>query len=149
MVDNNIIRTNVAKAVKKCADMKLKTVALNFDMNYNYGAPAVLGAEIANYHFDKYKNKKDNRINELYLSNVDENLVNKAIVIADSMKLTRNLANEPAAFVHIQRESDAGAKGGNRHASSSSEMRLRPFPSAADCLYPLQVLERKSCHGPG
>ena len=97
-VDNNIIRTNVAKAVKKCADMKLKTVALNFDMNYNYGAPAVLGAEIANYHFDKYKNKKDNRINELYLSNVDENLVNKAVVIADSMKLTRNLANEPAAF---------------------------------------------------
>ena len=27
-VDNNIIRTNVAKAVKKCEDMKLKTVAL-------------------------------------------------------------------------------------------------------------------------
>ncbi len=97
-VDNNIIRTNVAKAVKKCADLKLKIVAIDFDTNYNYGAPAVLGAEIANYHFDKYKNKKDNRISELYLSNVDENLVNKAVVIADSMKLTRNLANEPAAF---------------------------------------------------
>lgn len=98
LVDNNTIRTNVAKAIKKCTQLKLKTVAIDFDTKYNYGAPAVLGAHIANYNFDKYKNKKENKINELYLSNVDKSLVEKSIVIANSMKLTRDLANEPAAY---------------------------------------------------
>ena len=57
-----------------------------------------MGAEIANYHFDKYKTKKDHRINEFYLSNVDEDLVKRAKVVSEAMKFTRNLANEPAAF---------------------------------------------------
>ncbi len=97
-VDNNVIREQVAKAVRKCAQIKAKTVAIDFTTEYNYGAPAVLGAYIANYYFDKYKTKKEHRINEIYLSNVDRALVEKAVIIAESMKLTRNLANEPAAF---------------------------------------------------
>ena len=97
-VDNNIIRESIAKAIRKCIDLKTKTVAIDFDTTYNYGAPAVLGAYISNYHFDKYKTKKEHRIKELYLSNVDKELVKRSIIIGESMKLTRDLANEPAAF---------------------------------------------------
>ena len=95
---NNIIRENTAKAIKKCADLKAKKVAVNYSTSFNYGGPAVLGAKISDYRFDKYKTKKDFHIEELYLSNVDEHLVQKAIVVAESMELSRNLANEPAAY---------------------------------------------------
>ena len=97
-IDNNIIREQTAKAVRKCSQLKAKKVAVNFTTDCNYGAPAVLGAFIANYHFDKYKTKKEDKIDEIYLSDVDRELVQKAIIIANSMELTRNLANEPAAF---------------------------------------------------
>ncbi len=97
-VDNNVIRENIAKAIKKCASMKAKSVGIDFKTHFNYAGPAVLGASIANYHFDKYKTKKEHRINELYLSDVDNNLVERAKIVADSLKFTRNLSNEPAAF---------------------------------------------------
>lgn len=95
--DMNIIRENVAKAVKKCIELKAKTVAIDFTTNYGFGVPAIIGASIANYHFDKYKTKKEHRISELYLSNVSTD-VEMAKLVAEAMKFTRNLANEPAAF---------------------------------------------------
>lgn len=97
-LDNNIIREGVSKAIKKCNGLKLKTVAIDFSANFNYGAPAVLGAEISNYNFDKYKTKKENAIETLYLSNVDKDMVDRSILVADSMKLARDLANEPAQY---------------------------------------------------
>lgn len=97
-INNNVIRENIAKAIRECAKLKAKTVAISLDTDYNYSGPAILGAEIGNYHFDKYKNKKEHRINEIFLSNVDEELAQRAVVVSDSMKLTRNLSNEPAAF---------------------------------------------------
>lgn len=96
-MDNNVIRENVAKAVKKCIELKAKTIAFDFSTDYGFGIPTVLGTSIANYHFDKYKTKKEHRISEVYLSNVS-NDIETAKVVADSLKLTRNLANEPAAF---------------------------------------------------
>ena len=97
-ISNNVIRENVAKAIKKCGELKAKKVGICFATDFNYGGPAVLGAKISDYRFDKYKTKKDHHIDELYLSNVDTNLVDKAIVVANSMELSRNLANEPAAY---------------------------------------------------
>lgn len=97
-MDNNVVRENVAKAVKKCIELKAKTVALDFETDYTYGVAAVIGASIANYHFDKYKTKKDPRISEVYLSGVVPESIEVAKVFADSMKLARNLSNEPAAF---------------------------------------------------
>lgn len=97
-LDNNVIREGVSKAIKKCNGLKLKTVAIDFSANFNYGAPAVLGAEISNYNFDKYKTKKENAIETLYLSNVDKDMVDRAILVANSMKLARDLANEPALY---------------------------------------------------
>lgn len=96
-LDNNIIRENVAKAIRKCAELKAKSVALDMDTNFAFGVQAVIGAEIANYHFDKYKNKKEHRISELYISKVT-NDVEVAGYIAEGMKLARNLSNEPASF---------------------------------------------------
>lgn len=97
-MDNNVVRENVAKAVKKCIELKAKTVAIDFETDYTYGVSAVIGASIANYHFDKYKTKKEPRISEVYLSGVVPESVEVAKVFADSMKLARNLSNEPAAF---------------------------------------------------
>lgn len=97
-LNGDVIRENVAKAVKKCVELKAQKVAVDFEMNYDYTMPLIIGVEIANYHFDKYKNKKDPRIGEIYLSNVNNDTVEKAKVFADSMNLARNLANEPSAF---------------------------------------------------
>ncbi len=97
-IDNNVIRENVAKAVKKCASMKAKSVAIDFRTHFNYAGPAVLGVSIANYHFDKYKTKKEHRISELYLSDVDNNLAKRAEIVSEALKLARNLSNEPASF---------------------------------------------------
>lgn len=97
-ISNNVIRKNTAKAIKKCKDLKAKTVALLYTTDFNYGGPAVLGARISDYRFDKYKTKKDHHIEKLYVSNVDEELLNRAVIIADSMELSRNLSNEPAAY---------------------------------------------------
>lgn len=97
-ISNNVIRENTAKAIKKCGELKAKKVGICYSTDFNYGGPAVLGAKISDYRFDKYKTKKDHHIDELYVSDVDSELVNRALVIADSMELSRNLSNEPAAY---------------------------------------------------
>jgi leucyl aminopeptidase len=96
-LNNNTIRENVAKAVKKCIELKAKTIAFDFNTNYAFGVPTVIGTSIATYNFDKYKTKKAHRISEVYLSNVS-NDIEIAKLIVEGMKFTRNLANEPAAF---------------------------------------------------
>jgi len=97
-VDPELIRVNTAKAIKKCAELKAKTIAFDIDTDFEFGVPLVIGAEIANYHFDKYKTKKSHRISEIYLSNVVPESIEMAKITADAMKLARNLSNEPAAF---------------------------------------------------
>jgi len=94
--DENSVREAVARAVKKCAELKVKSAA--FDIDGKFASAVILGTSIVNYHFDKYKTKKDHRLSEIYLSGVDAQEVEIAKTVADSMKLTRNLANEPAAF---------------------------------------------------
>lgn len=97
-ITSDIIRENVAKAVKECIKLKAETIAFDFGTLENISMPVIMGASIANYHFDKYKTKKEHRISEIQLSNVTEEEVEVAKAIAESMKLTRNLSNEPAAF---------------------------------------------------
>jgi leucyl aminopeptidase len=96
-LSNNTIRESVAKAVRKCVELKAKSIAFRFDTNYAFGIPTVIGTSIAAYNFDKYKTKKAHRISEVYLSNVS-NDIEIAKLVAEGMKFTRNLANEPAAF---------------------------------------------------
>ena len=96
-MDNTVIRANVAKAVKKCIELKAKSIAFDFTTDYSFGVPAVIGTSLANYHFDKYKTQKEHRISEVYFSNVS-NDIDGAKIVAEAIKFTRNLANEPAAF---------------------------------------------------
>ena len=98
-LSNTVIRENIAKVVKKCAELKAKTVALDIDTEFPFGIQSVIGAEIANYHFDKYKTKKEHRISELFISKVSDD-VKVGEYLAEGMKLARNLANEPAAFAN-------------------------------------------------
>lgn len=97
-LDNHVIRENVAKAIRKCIELKAKTVAFDFSTDYSFEIPTIIGTNIANYHFDKYKTKKEHRISEIYLSNVSKEQVEVAKIVSDSMKFTRNLSNEPASF---------------------------------------------------
>ena len=97
-LDYSTISENIAKAVKKCIELKAKTVAFDIDTDYAFEAPVIIAASIVNYHFDKYKTKKEHRISEIYLSNAVSRIVELAKDTSDAIKLARNLANEPAAF---------------------------------------------------
>ncbi len=97
-LDNNVIRENIAKAVKKCIELKAKTIAFDIETDLACGISIVIGTSLANYHFDKYKTKKEHRIAEIYLSNVLPESIEYAKTVADAVKLARNLANEPAQF---------------------------------------------------
>ena len=97
-LDSNTIRENIAKAVKKCIELKAKTIAFDIDTNIAFSVPVIIGTSLVNYHFDKYKNKKEHRISEIYLSNVVPEAVEAAKNVTGAIKLARNLANEPAQF---------------------------------------------------
>ena len=97
-LDNNIIRENIAKAIKKCIELKAKSVAINFEGDYAFGFPVVMGASIANYSFDKYKTKKNDRISELYISNVVPEYIEAAKLCSQALHFARDIANEPAEY---------------------------------------------------
>ena len=96
-LDSNIIRLNIAKAVKKSLELKANTIAFDIDTHCMFGMPTLVGTSIANYNFDKYKTKKAHRLSEVYISNVS-NDVDIVKHFADAMELARNLSNEPAAY---------------------------------------------------
>ncbi|MBQ8458668.1 leucyl aminopeptidase [bacterium] len=96
--DNNVIREAVVKAVKKCIELKAKSIAFNIDSDFIFALPVIVGASIANYNFDKYKTKKEHKISELYISNVSTEGVESAKVMAEAVEFARNIANEPAAY---------------------------------------------------
>ena len=96
-LNNDVIRENVAKAIKKVKSCA-KKVGITFKTSYAWVKPTVIGASIANYAFDKYKTKKDKKIDELYFPNVNREELENAKIISDAMEATRNLSNEPASF---------------------------------------------------
>lgn len=96
--DANKMREAVAKSVKKLQQIKAQNATFNFDINAGYGKSAAIGALIADYAFDKYKNKKADRVNEITFTKFSEKEVQEGIVFANAMKLTRDLANEPAQY---------------------------------------------------
>lgn len=96
--DANKMREAVHKAVKKLQQIKAKNAAFDFDVNLDYGKSAAIGAMMADYAFDKYKNEKADRLDTITFAKFSENDVNEGIIFAEAMKFTRDLANEPAEF---------------------------------------------------
>ncbi len=94
----NEVRTAVYKSVKKLQQMHAKTAAFDFETGFDYGKSAAIGAMLADYAFDKYKSEKATRVDEIIFGNVLEDSVNAGKSFGNAMKLTRDLANEPAAF---------------------------------------------------
>ena len=91
-------RIAVYKAVKKAMQMEAKKIAFEFTgIDFNWAEQFVYGSYMADYSFDKYKTKKDKKVEEIYV-NCDETLLRRAEIVAAGMKLTRDLANEPAQF---------------------------------------------------
>lgn len=92
------LRQAVAKSIKKAMQIEAKTVAFDLqDIDFDYAEQFTYGAKIADYSFDKYKNKKDKKVETVYI-NATKDLVEKADIITKAMKLTRDLANEPAQY---------------------------------------------------
>ena len=96
--DANKMREAVAKSVKKLQQIKAKNAIFNFDINADYGKSAAIGALIADYAFDKYRNKKADRVDEITFTKFSEKDVKEGIIFANAMKFTRDLANEPAQY---------------------------------------------------
>lgn len=97
-LDNDVIRESVAKAIKECKKLKAKSVGIFFNAEFSFGFPAILGAALANYSFDKYKTKKDDKISTLYICDVASEFYQKAKTVVQAIELARNLANEPAEY---------------------------------------------------
>lgn len=92
------LRQAVAKSIKKAMQIEAKSVAFDLQgVDFDYAEQFTYGAKIADYSFDKYKNKKDKKVDTVYV-NATKELVEKADIITKAMKLTRDLANEPAQY---------------------------------------------------
>lgn len=108
-VDAEVIRKAVAKAVKKCLEMKADTIAFDIDTNITFGVPTLLTTAIANYSFDKYKSKKNHRISRVYISHVS-NDVSVVEDVISGMELARNIANEPADYATPEKLAEIARK---------------------------------------
>ncbi len=92
------LRIATEKALKKAIQMKAKSVAYEYTgVDFDYAEQFTYGVGIANYSFDKYKTKKDDKVETVYV-NADEKELRRAEIITKAMKFTRDLANEPAAY---------------------------------------------------
>ncbi len=87
-----------AKAVKKLQQIYAKSVCFDFEGINGYGKEIAIGAYIGDYAFDKYKNEKARHVEEITFANVSEADVQQGVIYGEAMKLSRDLANEPAAY---------------------------------------------------
>ena len=94
--DGNKMREVSAKAVKKLQQIKAKKACFDFGINKDYGKSAAIGALIADYYYDKYKSEKKDRVDEITFAGFSKEQVNEGIIFGETMKFTRDLANEPA-----------------------------------------------------
>lgn len=92
------LRQATGKAIKKAAQMEAKTVAFEYTgLDFNWAEQFTYGVGIADYTFDKYKTKKDKHVETVYV-NADEGAIRFAEKITAAMKVSRDLANEPAQY---------------------------------------------------
>ena len=101
--NENKARRLIAKAVKQLNALKIKNAIFDMDFGFDWAKIGVIGAHIGNYTFDKYKNEKNNKVEELYFVKVEQSKINEAEVIAQSMDFARDLSNEPAAYATPQK----------------------------------------------
>lgn len=92
------LRQATGKAIKKATQMEAKTVTFEYTgLDFNWAEQFTYGVGIADYTFDKYKTKKDKHIETVYV-NADEGTIRFAEKITNAMKVSRDLANEPAQY---------------------------------------------------
>lgn len=101
--NENKARRIVAKVVKQLNSLKIKKAVLDMDFGFDWAKIGVIGAHIGNYSFDKYKNEKNDKVDELYFVAVNQADIDTAEIIANAMDEARNLSNEPAACATPQK----------------------------------------------
>lgn len=94
----NKLREATVKSIKKSLSMKAKTIAFDYSgLDFDWAEQFGYGVGISSYTFDKYKTKKDDKLDFIYV-NTNEAELRRAEKITNAMKLTRDLANEPAQY---------------------------------------------------
>ena len=96
--DANKMTLAVSKAVKKLQQIHAKEACFDFDVMCDYGKAATIGAYLADYAFDKYKNQKATKVEKITFARFSQEQVEEGKIYGEAMKLTRDLANEPAAY---------------------------------------------------
>ena len=94
--DQNKMCEAVSKAVKKLNQIKAKKALFDFDIKEDYGKSGAIGALIADYAYDKYKNEKAHHLEEIYFTKFSQDKVDEGVIFGEAMKFTRDLANTPA-----------------------------------------------------
>lgn len=94
--DADLLREGACRAIKYLSSFAYKSVKIPTFGNEEEDYALLLGALSGTYQFDAYKSeKKPCAIEKLCLSNVLEELVNKAQILFESLALTRDLVNTP------------------------------------------------------
>jgi len=102
--NENKARLVIAKSIKKINEVfKAKKVAFDLDFGFDYGKTGAIGATIGNYSFDKYKTKKNDRVEEVYFTGVNPDTLAQGEIIAGAHEFARNLSNEPAQYATPER----------------------------------------------
>lgn len=106
------IRIALAKAIKKCRELKDNKLYVNFINSEQicFGAivkSMVEGLSFGEYKFDKYKSdKREETCLEVCIDNIErrmedvEQYINEANIIAETTLLARDLVNEPANVLY-------------------------------------------------
>lgn len=94
--DANLLREGAYRAIKYFANLSYKSVKMQTLGSEEEDYAILLGALSGQYGFETYKSeKKPFALEKLCVSNVSDTLVNKAQIIYESLKLTRDLINTP------------------------------------------------------
>ena len=92
------LRQATGKALKKAMSIEAKTVGYDYSgVDFDWAEQFTYGIGIADYKFDKYKTKKDSKVETVYV-NASKESIEKAEKIVKAMKFSRDLANEPAQY---------------------------------------------------
>lgn len=94
--DIDLLREGAYKAIKYLNTLSYKSVKIPTFANEQEDYAILLGALSGGYSFDTYKSeKKSCVIEDIYVSHVSEDLISKAQIVFESLKLTRDLINTP------------------------------------------------------
>ena len=96
-------RKSAFKLLPKINSEKIQKISVSSNLSKQFELAFIEGLMLSNYQFLKYttKDKKENTLNEIKTTNseISKNDLKELEIITESVFITRNLVNEPPAFL--------------------------------------------------